>query len=486
METKNLNKEEIQSLVDNFITNNVNEIQKISQDNPLLFESVTNILSFISTKLGTREGAIEIPKVEQPISSTLNAIEEDLIDIGLCYLKNYNVLNKTSGFYELKSTKEEGNVQFIFENASDSFTISYDEFGQLLENDDVKIFKNLKLETIYVKELKDGAKIIFKIEPTYSLGILRLQYGEEFKVANRDTKQISYRFQYSKDFNINFSDEISFEINGVKRFLTSGNLNKTILEQLDIEIQDGGIKVLENAPSTTSNVSWDKENILCYVKEDLFGLGYGFYSLSYSESRNEVKFVDNFDVQKNPNMNYSELVRLMKLGDVIIYNTIQLNDGSNIYYFEEDKNILLEIVLNTNSSMVSILLVDKFKAQTANYNIYYDYDGDVEIGSFIVYKHSGKEDFLTSIWRRIAEKEIVLAPKNSNIVQTLYPQTQQATTTATTTAKKGRKALSQDQKDRISEIKLEIEGLELIADDDDDAKEEIEKLKNEIKQIKNS
>jgi hypothetical protein len=308
METTNLNKEEIQSLVDNFITNNVNEIQKISQDNPLLFESVTNILSFISTKLGTREGGVEIPKVEEPISST-------------------------------------------------------------------------------------------------------------------------------------------------------------------------------------SNVLWDKENILCYVKQDLFGLPKGFYSLSYSESRNETKFFDNFGIKKTTKITFSELTTLSILGDIIIYHFLELNDGSNIYYFEEDKNILLEIVPNTNSDMVSILLVDKFKAQTDTFNIYNEYNGDIKIGSFVVYKDSSKEDFLTSISIRISKNEIVLAPKSSTIVQTLYPQTQQATTnanTATTTAKKGRKALSQAQKDRIAEIKLEIEGLELIADDDDDAKEEIEKLKNEIKQIKNS
>jgi len=309
METTNLNKEEIQSLVDNFITNNVNEIQKISQDNPLLFESVTNVLSFISTKLGTREGGVEIPKVEEPISST-------------------------------------------------------------------------------------------------------------------------------------------------------------------------------------SNVLWDKENILCYVKQDLFGLPKGFYSLSYSESRNETKFFDNFGIKKTTKITFSELTTLSLIGNIIIYHFLELNDGSNIYYFEEDKNILLEIVPNTNSDMVSILLVDKFKAQTDTFNIYYDYNRDVRIGSFVVYKDLSKEDFLTSISIRISKNEIVLAPKSSTIVQTLHPQKQQATTIAnistTSTAKKGRKALSQAQKDRIAEIKLEIEGLELIADDDDDAKEEIEKLKNELKQIKNS
>jgi len=304
--SNNLNKEEIQSLVDNFITNNVNEIQKISQDNPLLFESVTNILSFISTKLGTREGGIEIPKVEEPIS-------------------------------------------------------------------------------------------------------------------------------------------------------------------------------------TTSNVSWDVENILCYVPKDLFGLPNGFYALSYSESNDEVKFVDYKGIQRTNKITFAEFRHLRDNGSIIVYDTIQLNDGSNIYYFQENKNILLEIVLNTdNLDIVSILLVDKLEIVTTRYDISYDYNGDVKVGSFVVYEHSGKENFLTTIWRRISAKGIVLAPKSSPIVQTFYPQKQQTTTTATTTAKKGRKALSQDQKDRIAEIKLEIEGLELIAEDDDDAKEEIQKLKNELKQIKNS
>lgn len=490
METTNLNKEEIQSLVDNFITNNVNEIQKISQENPLLFESVTNILSFISTKLGTREGAIEIPKVEEPIPSKPYEYEEDFINIGLCYIKKSNLfgIGKEFGFYSLKSTKESGNVKFIFENNSTNqlFNLDYDEFVEALSKDYIVVFSKLYLDTLYEKEFQDGSKITFKIETTSSPKDLNIFYGEKVKMVNLSTNETDYILKNEKKISVYDFDELKVSINGIKRILTYGNYNKTILEELTEQIKDAQIKVLEIAPSTILNITWDKENILCYVKQDLFGLPRGFYSLSYSESRNEVQLFDNFGIKKTTKITYSELTTLRALGDIIIYNTIQINDGSNIYYFEEDKNILLEIVPSTNIDMVSILLVDKFKAQTANYNIYYDYDGDVEIGSFIVYKHSGKEDFLTSIWRRIAEKEIVLAPKSSTIVQTLHPQKQQKTTTATSTAKKGRKALTQDQKDRIAEIKLEIEGLELIADNDDDAKEEIEKLKNEIKQIKNS
>jgi len=489
METTNLNKEEIQSLVDNFITNNVNEIQKISQDNPLLFESVTNILSFISTKLGTREGAIEIPKVEEPISSTFYEVVEDFINIGLCYIKENNVFGKEAGFYSLKSTKEKGNVKFIFENNSTNqlLYLDYDEFGQLTKKDDVIVFSELYLDTLYEKEFKDGSKITFKIETTLSPRHLNIFYGEKVKMVNLSNKETDYILKKQKGINIYDSDEIKVNINGIKRILTYGGYNETILGELTQQIKDGQIKVLEIAPSNTSNVLWDKENILCYVPKDLFGLPNGFYALSYSESNDEVKFVDYKGIQWANKITFAEFRHLRANGSIIVYNTIQLNNGSNIYYFEEDKNILLEIVLNTDYfDMVSILLVDKLEVVSARYDISYDYNGDVKVGSFVVYEYSGKEDFLTSIWRRIAEKEIVLAPKSSPIVQTLYPQKQQTTTTATTTAKKGRKALSQDQKDRIAEIKLEIEGLELIADDDDDAKEEIEKLKNEIKQIKNS
>ena len=57
-------------------------------------ESPVAVPSAVSTKLGTREGAIEIPKVEEPISSTFYEVVEDFINIGLCYIKENNVWEK--------------------------------------------------------------------------------------------------------------------------------------------------------------------------------------------------------------------------------------------------------------------------------------------------------------------------------------------------------------------------------------------------------
>jgi hypothetical protein len=494
METTNLNKEEIQSLVDNFITDNANQIEKISQENPLLFDSVTNILSFISTKLGTREGGIELPKFEPKEEVVLTNVEvkESGLKMGICYIQNNNINSYKIGFYQVESIDKNGKDLLLYNknNLNNSFNISFNDFQKLLKNGDVAYVQNLNFDTLYEKEFQDGAKIIFELSTTPLMNHIQINYDEEFTIQDSDNNK-SYRLSKAKAFDIEASSEISVEILGNKRVLTTYAYKQSILESLSFQVGQGFIKVIENAKSTASNVSWDKENILCYVKQDLFGLQNGFYSLSYSESRNETKFVDNLGIQKNPNMSYSELERLKQLGDIIVYDNIRLNDGNNVYYFEENKNILLKIKLSTNNGMVLIYLLDglnKPLPQPYIFTINYNYDGDVEAGSFVVYKNSGKENFLKTISRRISEKEIVLVPESSPIVQTLFPQPQQTTTTATTTttAKKGKKALSQDQKDRIAEIKLEIEGLELIADDDDDAKAEIEKLKNEIKQIKNS
>ena len=492
METKNLNKEEIQSLVDNFITDNANQIEKISQENPLLFDSVTNILSFISTKLGTREGGIELPKFEpkEEVISTNDAVKESGLKMGICYIKNNNINSYKIGFYQVESIDKNGKDLLIYNknNLNNSFNISYNDFQKLIKNGDVAYAQNLNFDTLYEKEFKHG-KLIFELRTTPLMNHIQINYDREFIISDANGKT-SYRLSKEKAFDIDASSEISVEIMRIKSVLTTYDYNVSILEQLNFQVGQGIIKVLENSSSIASNVFWDKENILCYVKQDLFGLQNGFYSLSYSESRNETKFVDNLGIQKNPNMSYSELERLKQLGDIIVYDNIQINDANNVYYFEENKNISLKIKLSTNNGMVLIYLLDRLNKPPQPYifTINYNYDGGVEAGSFVVYKNSGKENFLKTISRRISEKEIVLVPESSPIVQTLFPQPQQTTTTATTTttAKKGRKALSQDQKDRIAEIKLEIEGLELIADDDDDAKQEIEKLKNELKQIKNS
>ena len=254
--SNNLNKEEIQSLVDNFITNNVNEIQKISQDNPLLFESVTNILSFISTKLGTREGAIEIPKVEIkpeiPLAVEKEVVNNDILKLGIVYVKEFNVLSMDLGFYELQSNRKNLKLEFIFQNGSTSFKLSYYEVEKLKSNDDLIIFDLLFFDKIYYFEF-NKKNVWFKLEPTFELDTLEIQYGEEFFMVNLDTNGHIPIFRYSKDFKVGFMGEISVDVDGQKSFIYKDSDNLPILARLQSSIEEGLIKeYVSKYPLTTS------------------------------------------------------------------------------------------------------------------------------------------------------------------------------------------------------------------------------------------
>ena len=256
--SNNSNKEEIQLLVDNFITSNATEIQKISQDNPLLFDSVTNILSFISTKLGTREGAIEIPKFEEPTPLVVEKelVNNDILKLGLVYVKNFNVLSMESGFYELQTNKKNP-LEFIFKNGNTSLKFDYYEVEKLKNNDDFILFDVLFFDKIYYFEF-NRKKVWFKLEPTFELDTLRMQYGEEFIIHHigGGTEYENYFFKYSKDFKVGFMRDISVDIDGQTAYIYKGNSSLPILEALQIRIKGGLVKeYIHPVPLSTNTTS---------------------------------------------------------------------------------------------------------------------------------------------------------------------------------------------------------------------------------------
>lgn len=250
METKT-NKEEVQQLVDNFIINNATEIQRISQDNPLLFDSVTNILSFISTKLGTREGAFEIPKVETKPENN------DILKLGLVYVKNFNVISMESGFYELQTNKKNQKLEFIFKNGNTSLNLDVSSFEKLKNNDDFKLFSALFFDKIYYF-IFNGKKVWFKLEPTFELDTLRMQYGEELIIHHigNGTEYDTYFFKYSKDFKVAFMRDISVDIDGETAYIYKANSSLPILEALQMRIQGGIVKeYIPQVPTSTNTTS---------------------------------------------------------------------------------------------------------------------------------------------------------------------------------------------------------------------------------------
>lgn len=60
-----LNKEKVQDLIDDFVVNNVDQINEVGYENPVLYDAVIDALNLLSRKFGTIQ-AINIPKPAAP------------------------------------------------------------------------------------------------------------------------------------------------------------------------------------------------------------------------------------------------------------------------------------------------------------------------------------------------------------------------------------------------------------------------------------
>ena len=68
-----LDKEKVQDLIDDFVVTNVDQINEVATDNPMLYGAVIDALNLLSRKFGTIQ-AINIPKPAAPIAQPLDPI----------------------------------------------------------------------------------------------------------------------------------------------------------------------------------------------------------------------------------------------------------------------------------------------------------------------------------------------------------------------------------------------------------------------------
>ena len=80
-----LNKEKVQDLIDDFVVNNVDQINDVATENPMVYDAVIDALNLLSRKFGTIQ-AINIPKPAAP-KANANALHpsvqmlEDFVDV---------------------------------------------------------------------------------------------------------------------------------------------------------------------------------------------------------------------------------------------------------------------------------------------------------------------------------------------------------------------------------------------------------------------
>jgi hypothetical protein len=68
-----LDKEKVQDLIDDFVINNVEQINDVATENPVLYDAVIDALNLLSKKFGTLQ-SVNVPKPAAPKANALNPI----------------------------------------------------------------------------------------------------------------------------------------------------------------------------------------------------------------------------------------------------------------------------------------------------------------------------------------------------------------------------------------------------------------------------
>ena len=71
-----LDKEKVQDLIDDFVINNVEQINDVANENPVLYDAVIDALNLLSKKFGTLQ-SVNVPKPAAPKANALNPIVQE-------------------------------------------------------------------------------------------------------------------------------------------------------------------------------------------------------------------------------------------------------------------------------------------------------------------------------------------------------------------------------------------------------------------------
>ena len=161
-----LNKEKVQDLIDDFVVNNVDQINEVATENPMVYDAVIDALNLLSRKFGTIQ-AINIPKPAAPIEPEkpkANALHPsvqmraDFVDI-----KG----NKTRvGRIDWKNEE----VTFFTSDVKNRIKLKFSSVNAAIEKGDIKLVETPKANTPKLNPLVEiGAKfadekIIFIIQ----------------------------------------------------------------------------------------------------------------------------------------------------------------------------------------------------------------------------------------------------------------------------------------------------------------------------------
>jgi len=179
-----VNKEKVQDLIDDFVVNNVDQINEVATENPVLYDAVIDALNLLSKKFGTLQ-SVNVPKPAAPKANALNPIVQE----GAIFIDTKENKTKVE-----KINFEEEIVTFTRLDNQNPIKLKFSVVNDALQRGDIKLVE----PTILNPRIKFDAKFIDKrTTREYEFVISNIDYPTETiqqtDVTNGNIKDFTFK-----------------------------------------------------------------------------------------------------------------------------------------------------------------------------------------------------------------------------------------------------------------------------------------------------
>jgi hypothetical protein len=476
-----LDKEQAQGIIDDFVFSNDTELQKISGENKALFNATINALDFLSKKFGTgqeisKDRVLQMSELPFNIgdkfyigtrgSDSVYTIENILIDKGIVPI---SVLTKDNQVHSYEYPIDQ--VKKAFDDGTwIKIPKKEEDYGVTLKVGD----KFLRPSTgmIYViSKIKEGAKP----DEEKSIDVANAKNGfPENSFSRNDIMEFLFEEVWTR----------VEEEKPIRKFDVGDrfNVNKTILNFTIDHITDSDVGVIYD------------DGLTAIVKIDQFadGIISGYYKpigkkndskigdLIVDTHRDKIYEIEEIDISTQMIKFVTESGSAARWTPFSIYES-NLKSGSfkKLSFkvgdtFETPTQETKEIV-SRNGIIFDVTTNNSFSPKPVLYNVIQD---RIDSGDWTKLVFSEPKAMTTPDLSQAQPNatQQMMAKATATPIMT-------ASSSASISAKLPKKTLSKDQK-AIKALQIDIDTLELIADFDEDAKQELEKKQAEIKALK--
>jgi hypothetical protein len=451
-----LDKEQAQSLIDDFVIANNDELEGISKQNQPLFDATINALNFLSSRFGTAQ---KMQIVEKPKTETKEldfVIGDVLYDVNEEQLLAVTYISSDEEVIQISNSNNTIVLQFQAEKLVEritrgEFLQAYFKIGDTFINNKGDKFQILGLSNVS-KIMVDIRKVSVDgtsstiIENWDDIGVL-IEHGTWVK-ENLATNTQNPQSYIGVKFKTNSSPTTKYTITDydttLKRYKvvylnsggTSGNTGFAYTQK---EIEDAFAKgTWIKEQESTTNATFKEGDLIVTKDNTLFEvIAINGNNLKLFSSRNKVSITID---ELNDLISKGERQKLsFSIGDTFVTPVGVVNKIMGVYP-KDDTSLFIKI----------------------------DEEKNLNVVDWRLFKDMLNSKTFEPITK--AEYDKILANKKQG-------------QSVTSTTKKVRKVATKEEK-ALKKLEKELDGLSLIADTDDEAKQEYEKKLKEYNELK--